>query len=393
LKFPSQPDAAKSASDAAERIPMADLGLQFAGIGEEIRHAIDDVLASQRFVLGPQLEALEGEMARYCGRRLAIGVASGTDALTIGLRACGVGPGDDVILPAFTFLATAGSVVAAGARPIFADSEPKTLNIDPASVGSLLTPRTRAIIAVHLYGGAADIEPLLELASQYGLVLIEDNAQSLGAALGGKKLGSFGAFAATSFYPSKNLGAYGDAGMMFTDSEEIAERAVRLRNHGQTGRYVSAEPGWNSRLDEIQAAVLRVKTRYLDRWIVARRAHAARYDERLAGLNGLQPLSPKKNSFHSYYLYTIQITSEGPYPAARRDHVARHLAAQGIDTSVFYPLPMHLQPAYASLGGKPGQLPVAERAAHEVLSLPLYPEMTHEQIDRVTDAVREALRA
>lgn len=371
---------------------MADLGLQFALIGEEIRHAIDEVLASQQFVLGPRLEALEGEMARYCERRFAIGVASGTDALTIGLRAAGVGAGDEVILPAFTFLATAGAVIAAGARPVFADSEPKTLNIDPGSVRSVITPRTRAIIAVHLYGGAADIEPLVELASQRGLVLIEDNAQSLGAALNGKKLGSFGAVAATSFYPSKNLGAYGDAGMIFTDSQEIAEHAVRLRNHGQTGRYVSAEPGWNSRLDEIQAAVLRVKARHLDGWIAARRAHAARYGERLAGANGLRPLSARTNSFHSYYLYTIQITSEGPNPAARRDRVARHLATQGIDTSVFYPLPLHLQPAYASFGGKPGQLPVAERAAHEVLSLPLYPEMTNEQIDRVADAVREALR-
>ena len=257
---------------------MADLGLQFALIGEEIRHAIDKVLASQHFVLGPQLEALEGEMARYCERRFAIGVASGTDALTIGLRAAGVGAGDEVILPAFTFLATAGAMIAAGARPVFADSEPQTLNVDPGSVRSLITPRTRAIIAVHLYGGAADIEPLVDLASQRGLVLIEDNAQSLGAALGGKKLGSFGAVATTSFYPSKNLGAYGDAGMIFTDSQEIAERTVRLRNHGQTGRYVSAEPGWNSRLDEMQAAVLRVKARHLDRWIAARRAHAARYD-------------------------------------------------------------------------------------------------------------------
>ena len=372
---------------------MADLGLQFALIGEEIRHAIDEVLASRQFVLGPQLEALEGEMARYCERRFAIGVASGTDALTIGLRAAGVATGDEVILPAFTFLATAGAVVAAGARPVFADSEPQTLNVDPGSVRSLITPRTRAIVAVHLFGGAADIEPLVELASQRGLVLIEDNAQSLGAALGGKKLGSFGAVAATSFYPSKNLGAYGDAGMLFTDSEGIVERALRLRNHGQTGRYISAEPGWNSRLDEIQAAVLRVKARYLDRWIAARRAHAARYDARLAGVKGLHPLSPRENSFHSYYLYTIRITSQGTDPAARGDRVAKHLAAHGIDTSVFYPLPLHLQPAYASLGGKPGQLPVAERAAQEVLSLPLYPEMTNEQIDRVADAVREALRA
>lgn len=372
---------------------MADLGLQFAQIGDEIRHAIDEVLASRQFVLGPQLEALEREMAAYCDSRFAVGLASGTDALTIGLRAAGVKPGDEVILPAFTFLATAGAVIAAGAHPVFADSEPHTLNIDPESVRSLITPRTRAVIAVHLYGGAADIQPLVELASERDLVLLEDNAQSLGAALGGKKLGSFGAVSATSFYPSKNLGAYGDAGMLFTDSEEIAQRALRLRNHGQTGRYVSAEPGWNSRLDEMQAAVLRVKARYLDRWIAARRSHAARYDARLAGVKGLHPLSPRKNSFHSYYLYTVRIASEGPDPAARTDRVAKHLAAQGIDTSVFYPLPLHLQPAYAGFGGRHGQLPIAERASYEVLSLPLYPEMTSEQIDRVADAVREALRA
>jgi dTDP-4-amino-4,6-dideoxygalactose transaminase len=370
---------------------MVDLRAQFATIEKEVRHAIDEVLATQTFILGPQLEAFERQMAQYCGRRLAIGVASGTDALVLGLRACGVGPGDEVIVPAFTFLGTAGAVIAAGARPVFADSDPKTLNIDPESVRSLVTQRTSAIIAVHLYGGAAKIEPLLQLASRHGLVLIEDNAQSLGASLGGKKLGSFGTCAATSFYPSKNLGAYGDAGMIFTDNEEIAERVVRLRNHGQTGRYLSAEPGWNSRLDEIQAAVLCVKARYLDRWIAARRAHAARYDQRFAKVDGIRTPADSPDSVHSYYLYTIQIASEGANPAARRDHLARHLASREIASSIFYPLPLHLQPAYASLGGKTGQLPVAERAAHEVLSLPLYPEMTNQQIDRVADSVIEAL--
>ena len=372
---------------------MADLRAQFAAIGGEIRDAIDEVLASQRFILGPQLEALEHEMARYCERRFAVGVASGTDALMLGLRACGVQPGDEVILPAFTFLATAGAVIAAGARPVFADSDAQTLTIDPQSVRSLLSPRTTAILAVHLYGGAAELPPLLDLASRHGLMLLEDNAQSLGATLGGKKLGSFGAFAATSFYPSKNLGAYGDAGMIFTDSESIAQRACRLRNHGQTGRYISGEAGWNSRLDEIQAAILRVKARYLDRWIAARRLRAARYDQRLAVLQGIRTLGPLPNSFQSYYLFTVIIPSEGRDPAERRDHVARHLASQGIETSIFYPLPLHLQPAFASFGGKPGQLPAAERAAHEVLSLPLYPEISEEQIDRVADCVAEALRS
>ena len=372
---------------------MADLRAQFATIEKEVRQAIDEVLAAQIFILGPRIEAFEREMARYCGSRRAVGVASGTDALLLALRGCGVGAGDDVIVPAFTFLATAGAVIAAGARPVFADSDPKTLNIDPESVRALLTPRTKAIIAVHLYGGAADMKSLVELSSRHGLLLIEDNAQSLGATLGGKKLGSFGACATTSFYPSKNLGAYGDAGMILTNSDEIADHVARLRNHGQTGRYVSAEPGWNSRLDEIQAAVLRVKVRYLDRWIAARRAHAARYSERFAKVPGVRPPASLPNSVHSFYLYTVQIPSEGRTSPAKRDLVAQYLASRGIATSVFYPVPLHLQPAYASLGGKPGQLPVAERAAHEVLSVPLYPEMTNQQINRVADSVIEALKS
>jgi dTDP-4-amino-4,6-dideoxygalactose transaminase len=370
---------------------MVDLRAQFATIEKEVRRAIDEVLTEQVFVLGRQLAAFEREMAQYCGLRFAIGVASGTDALALALRAVGVVPGHEVILPAFTFLATAGAVVVAGARPVFADSDSKTLNIDPESVRSLITPRTKAIIAVHLYGRAADMEPLLELASRHQLVLIEDNAQSLGASLGGKKLGSFGACAATSFYPSKNLGAYGDAGMVLTDSDKVAARIVRLRNHGQIGPYISAEPGGNSRLDEIQAAVLRVKLSYLDRWIAERRRHAARYNQRFASLDGIKTPAGKPDETHSYYLYTLQIASTGSDPAARRDRVAKHLASRGIASSIFYPLPLHLQPAYASLGGKAGQLPVAERAAHEVLSLPLYPEMTDKQIDRVADSVIEAL--
>jgi UDP-N-acetyl-3-dehydro-alpha-D-glucosamine 3-aminotranferase len=392
LKLTPQAKRTSTASATRKEIPMVDLRAQFAAIEKEVRHAIDEVLATQVFILGPQLEALEREMAQYCGSGRAVGVASGTDALLLALRASRVGSGDEVIVPAFTFLATAGAVVAAGARPVFADSDPKTLNIAPESVRSLLTPRTKAIIAVHLYGGPAEMDPLLEIASHNNLLLIEDNAQSLGASLAGKKLGSFSACATTSFYPSKNLGAYGDAGMVFTDSEEMAGRVARLRNHGQTGPYLSAEPGWNSRLDEIQAAVLRVKIRYLDRWIAARRAHAERYGERFANVEGITTPVSLPNSFHSYYLYTVQIPSERRNPAARRDHVAQHLASRGIATSVFYPLPLHLQPAYASLGGKPGQLPVAERAAHEVLSLPLYPEMTNEQIDRVADSVTEALK-
>lgn len=368
---------------------MLDLRAQFATIEPEIRAALDVVLSAQQFVLGPQLESLEREMTHYCERRFAVGVASGTDALMLGLRAVGVSRDDEVIVPAFTFIATAGAVSAIGARPVFADSSPDTLNVDPASVRSLIASRTRAIVVVHLYGHGAEMGALTELAAQHGLPLIEDNAQSLGATYHGRKLGTFGSLSAISFYPSKNLGAYGDAGMIVTDTEDVAVRVARLRNHGQIERYSSAESGWNSRLDEIQAAVLRVKLLYLDRWIVARRARAERYNERFKGLEGIQ--TPGGGQEHSFYLYTIQIAGAGPDPAARRNRVARHLAAHGIASSIFYPVPLHLQPLYASSGGRPGQLPVAERAAHEVLSLPLYPEMTTEQIDRVAQIVTEAL--
>jgi dTDP-4-amino-4,6-dideoxygalactose transaminase len=382
-------------------IPMLDLRAEFAEIEGEVRAALDEVLASQQFILGPQGAAFEQELAQYSQRRFGVGVGSGTDALILGLRACGVGPGGEVIVPAFTFVATAGAVTALGARPVFADSEPDTLNIDPASVESRITPRTKAIVAVHLYGLGADLRPLLELAARHSLPLVEDNAQSLGGAYEGKKLGSFGLLSTTSFYPSKNLGAFGDAGMIVTDSEQIAARLGRLRNHGQiggqSGRYVSSEPGWNSRLDEVQAAVLRVKLRHLDGWIAARRRHAEHYTERLHGLPGVRTPPAPAGREHSYYLYTLRISSDAAKAgvakmSSRCDRVAQHLAENGIASAVFYPVPLHLQPLYAALGGKPGDLPVAERAAHEVLSLPLYPTMTTDQVNRVADVVVEALR-
>ena len=381
---------------------MLDLRAQFAAIGNEVRGALDEVLASQKFILGPQLEAFEHEMARYGQRRYGIGVASGTDALILGLRACGVAPGDEVIVPAFTFIASAGAISALGAKPVFADSDPGTLTVDPASVRDRLTARTTAILAVHLYGLAADLDPLAEIAARHSVPLIEDNAQALGATYHGRPAGSFGTIAATSFYPSKNLGAYGDAGMILTDSEEIAGRLAILRNHGQTGSYVSSEPGWNSRLDELQAAVLRVKLRHLDHWIAARRALAARYNKGLAGIPGIALLEVPAGREHTYYLYTVRVFSDGPHPAARRDYLRRCLAEQGIGSGIYYPVPLHLQPIYSSAGagaslissggGKAGDLPVAEKAAHEVLSLPIYPEMSAEQVDRVIYAVTEALR-
>ena len=370
---------------------MVDLRAQFASIEAEIRAAIDEVLATQQFVLGPQLAAFEGEMAQYCGVAAAIGVASGTDALLLGLRACGVGPGDEVIVPTFTFVATAGAVSALGARPVFADIEPETLNLSAQSVAARITKRTRAIVVVHFGGLAAHMEPLLQLAARHELPLIEDNAQSLGATYHGRKTGSFGALAATSFYPSKNLGAYGDAGMIVTDSAELAAALKTLRNHGQSAPNVSSEPGWNSRLDELQAAILRVKLRHLDRWIQMRRAVAALYDERFAVTSDIRTPRTPAGCEHSYYLYTIRIPGTAKDPAERRNRVARHLAERQIASAVFYPVPLHLQPLYASLDGRAGDLPMAERAASEVLSLPLYPEMTSAQVDRVATAVLGAL--
>jgi dTDP-4-amino-4,6-dideoxygalactose transaminase len=366
-------------------IPMLDLRAQFAPIADEICGAIDDVLASQQFILGPQLTALEEEVARVCGRRFGIGVGSGTDALLLALRLCGIGPGDEVIVPAFTFIATAGAASALGARPVFADIEPRTFNLDPAGLERRITPKTRAVIAVHLYGLPAEMDPILEIAARRGLRVIEDNAQAIAASYKGRPTGSLSELGCLSFYPSKNLGAYGDAGMIVTDSEESAARLRRLRNHGQAGKYVSEEPGWNSRLDEIQAAVLRVKLRHLDRWKAARQAHAAQYTALLSRLAGVVTPAVPGGCEHVYYQYTIRVPN--------RDRVQQFLAARGIASTAYYPVPLHLQPLYANLGYQRGNLPVAERAADEVLSLPIYPELTPEQIERVSDAVAAALRA
>ena len=373
---------------APEPIPLVDLRAQYAAIGAEIRAAIEEVLEQQQFILGPQVAALEQEIADLCGRRFGIGVASGTDALVLGLRVCGIGPGDDVVVPAFTFVAGAGAVSQLGARPVFADINAATFNLDPGKIESRITAKTRGIIAVHLFGLPADMHPILELAARRKLTVVEDNAQALGARYHGRRSGSMGALGCVSFYPSKNLGAYGDAGMIVTDDEEMAARLRWLRNHGQSGRYVSAEPGWNSRLDELQAAILRVKLRYLERWNAARRAHAARYTALLERVAGVVTPAVPAGCEHVFHQYTIRI--EGA--AAPRDCVREFLAKQGIASAVYYPVPLHLQPLYAGLGYKRGELPAAERAAEQLLSLPMYPELTANQIERVANAVTNALK-
>jgi len=380
-------------------IPMLDLQAQFESIAPEIRTAVDDVLKSQQFVLGPQGDALEQEIAEACGTRFGIGVASGTEALELGLHACGVGAGDEVIVPAFTFIATGSAVSALGARPVFADIEPATFNLDPDQIAAHITSRTRAIVVVHLFGLAADMNPILEIAAKHNISVIEDNAQSIGATYHGQKTGSMGRLGCLSFYPSKNLGAYGDAGMIVTQDEKLATRLRALRNHGQTGRYLSTERGWNSRLDELQAAILRVKLRHLPGWTAARQAHARLYDSLLQDIPGIVLPRMPAGREHVYYLYTMRIPGQvgsrsagsGLGDEPRSDIVQKRLAERGIASTVYYPVPLHLQPLYASLGGKPGDLRVSERASREVLSIPIYPELTGAQIERVAAAIRSAL--
>jgi dTDP-4-amino-4,6-dideoxygalactose transaminase len=364
-----------------EPVPQLDLAAQYAAIGGEIRAAVEKVLASQQFILGQEGASLEQEIAQLCGVAHGVGVASGTDALILALRACGVQAGDEVLIPPFTFVATGSAVSALGAKPVFADIRPDTYNLDPSDLTRRLTPRTRAIIAVHLYGLAADMEPIVTFARAHNLRVIEDNAQSIGASYRGRRTGSLGDAACMSFYPTKNLGAYGDAGMVVTNSNEMAARLKSLRNHGQSAKYVSSEPGWNSRLDEIQAAILRVKLRHLPEWQRARQAHAAAYTKMLLAIPGVMPPPIPEGYEHVFHQFTIRVE--------QRDALAQSLSERKIGSAVYYPVPLHLQPLYASLGHKAGDFPHAEHAAQEVLSLPMFPELRPEQITRVAEAVAE----
>ncbi len=366
-----------------EIINSVDLRAQYRSIREEIRAAIDEVLESQHFILGPQVQGLEVEIARYCGTKFAVGVASGTDALILALRASGIGPDDEVLVPSFTYIATADSVSLLGARPVFVDIEPETYTIDPARLEAKVNPQTRAIIPVHLYGQSANMAPILELAQKHDLKVIEDNAQAFGATYKGKKTGSMGDLGCLSFFPTKNLGGYGDGGMVVTNSEESYARLRSLRAHGELRKYVSREQGWNSRLDEIQAAILRVKLKHLDGWNEARRAHAARYNDLLRGVSGLQVPGVAAWGEHVFHQYTIRVSN--------RDSLQKNLSAQGIATTVYYPVPIHLQPIYSGLRRQEVEnLPKSERAAREVLSLPIFAELKESQICRVCESIRRA---
>lgn len=347
---------------------------------DEIDAAVAHVLQSGWYILGEQVRAFEQEFAAYCGAEHAVGVASGTDALLLALRALEIGPGDEVITVAHTAVATAVAIELSGATPVFVDVEPATCTLDPTRLAAAVTPRTRAVVPVHLYGRAANIDPIRETARAHGLHVIEDCAQAHGATYKGRCVGSLGDAAAFSFYPTKNLGAGGDGGAVVVQDAALAERLRWLRQYGWKERYISSIAGYNSRLDELQAAILRVKLRHLDADNAARRKLAAVYRQALADLPLELPAEPAAGN-HVYHLFVVQ--------SDKRDALRSHLAARGVGTAIQYPVPVHLQPAYAHLGRGAGSLPVTEQLAGRILSLPMYPEMPLEDATAVAQAVRQ----
>ena len=360
-------------------IPFLDLTRQHAALRAELMDAAGRVLDSARFILGPEGEALEQDLAKHVGVAHAIGVASGTDALRLALAAVGVGPGDEVITTAFSFVASASTIVMAGATPVFVDIDPATYALEAEGVARAITPRTRAIVPVHLYGHAAAIDRIAELGRAHGVAVIEDAAQAIGATYAGRPLGAWGDAACLSFYPTKNLGACGDAGMILTNRSDLAERLRRLRHHGDGGRYRHLELGYSSRLDDLQAALLRVKLGRLEAWTAARRRIAARYHDALAGLPLTLPIE-REPARHVYHLYTIR--------HRQRDALAKTLAQLGIGTAVHYPIAVPGQPMFGLPAER--QWPEAARASREVLSLPCYAELTDDEVNQVTRAVRTA---
>jgi dTDP-4-amino-4,6-dideoxygalactose transaminase len=364
------------------RIPFVDLQAQYQTIAPEISQAIQSTLERGDFILGEDVRRFEEEFATFIGTAHAIGVGSGLSALELALKAHGIGPGDEVITAANTFVATVLAILAVGARPVLVDADPETYNIDPAAIDAAITSRTRGIIPVHLYGQPADLQEIQAIAQKHHLVVIEDAAQAHGAFYDGRRAGSWGHTAAFSFYPAKNLGAYGDGGMVVTNDKTIADKIARLRNYGQRVKYEHTEPGTNSRLDTIQAAVLRVKLRHLDRWNGDRAKHAAAYDSLLAdGPFGLPKIAQKRT--HIFHLYVIQLDN--------RNRVQDFLTSRGIGTGIHYPIPIHMQEACASLGYRRGDFPVTENSASRILSLPMYAEMTGAQREYVAANLMEAV--
>ena len=364
------------------KVPLLDLKRQYQSIKNEIDGAVQKVLEGTQFIMGPEVKTLEENVTKYCGTKYGIGVASGTDALLLSLRVCGVGSGDEVIIPTFTFFATAGVVSRLGATPVFVDIDPDTYNIDPQLIEKKITRNTKAIIPVHLFGQCADMDPILEIAQKHNLKVVEDAAQAIGARYKGKKAGSRGDLGCFSFFPSKNLGGAGDGGMVVTHDESLADLVRKLRVHGATQKYYHSIVGYNSRLDTLQAAILDVKLRYLDQWSAKRNEKAKVYDQAFKDLDIVTPKVEKFNN-HIYHQYTIAVKN--------RDGLKEHLTKNQIGWAVYYPLPLHLQECYKSLGHRQGDLPVSERKANEVISLPIFPELTTQEQEFVIESIKSFL--
>lgn len=362
-------------------VPMVDLKAQYARIRAEVDAAVLGVLASTQFIKGEECVRFEEEFAAFCGVSHAVGVANGTDALTVALRAYGIGPGDEVVTVANTFIATGEAILLNGARPVFIDVDPATYTMDPQRLEEAITPRTKLVLPVHLYGHPADMDAILEIAARHGLPVLEDAAQAHGAEVRGKRAGALGHAGSFSFYPGKNLGAYGDAGALVTNDAAFADKLRRIANHGGgTNKYDNVMVGTNSRLDTLQAAVLRIKLRQLELWNAERRERAAAYSEALRDLPGVVLPGERSGARSAWHLYTIRVPE--------RDRLQAHLTAQKIATAVHYPRPIHLQPAMAAAGGKPGDLPVSEQLSREVICLPLYPELPMATLERIAAEVR-----
>jgi len=376
------------------KIPFFDLAVQFKSIEEEVKSALDEVFRTQQFIMGSKVQVLEETIAGYCGTRFAIGVASGSDALLLSLMALGIGHGDEVLLPPFTFFATAGSVSRLGATPVFVDIDPETYNIDPSRIEEKISSKTKAIIPVHLFGQCADMNPLLKIAKERKIFVIEDAAQALGAEYqpvsekSGQRAGQMGEFGCFSFYPTKNLGAFGDAGMVVTDSTDLSEKVRLLRAHGSQPKYFHKWIGINSRLDTVQAAILLVKFKYLEKWTGERQRKAERYrllfQELVSSVDGIRLPTVQYQNRHIFHQYVIRVRE--------RDRLREFLAEEGIGTDIYYPLPLHLQECYTSLRYRRGDLPNSEKASEEVLALPIYPELTEDQQSAVVDRINAFYR-
>jgi len=365
-------------------IPFVDLKAQYASIKTEVNAAIQGILDTCQFTLGSEVAKFEEEFAAYSGAKLGMGVNTGTSALHLALLAADIGPGDEVITVPFTFVATVAAIHYTGARTVFVDIDPRTFTMDPAGLEAAITPRTKAVIPVHLYGQSVDMDPIAEFARRHGLIIIEDACQAHGAEYKRRRAGSMGDMGCFSFYPGKNLGAYGEGGMVVTDNPEYARKIRMLRDWGAEKKYQHVLKGYNYRLEGIQGAILRVKLRHLEAWTEARRAAAARYDQSLAGSGVATPEALPHNR-HVYHIYAIR--------TARRQAWMDALQAEGIQTGIHYPIPVHLLPAYADLGYTAGQFPHSEKAADEVLSLPMFPELTSDQCEAVSIAIKKLARA